>query len=133
MLLFEHYVEPSPIHGLGVFSAMFIPNGSKVWEFHPAIDRVVPRTMFANLPEHVLQQVAMRSEYLSNEDAYMWGLDGDQFMNHSIDPNVQKIGSELFACRDIRIGDEITCDYREIVVPGFNPVDGLPHSGHFVS
>lgn len=53
MLLIDHYLAKSTIHGLGVFSAEFIPDGQKVWEFHPAIDRIVPEADFESLPCHV--------------------------------------------------------------------------------
>ena len=130
MLLFEHYVAPSPIHGLGVFSACFIPKGTRTWEFHPAIDILIPRAELAGLPAHVLRLVAMRTEYLVDQDAYLWGMDGDQFVNHTDDPSIRKVGSEWITCRDIGIGEEVTYDYRDTLVPGYNPDDGLPHSGH---
>lgn len=131
VLLFEHYISPSPIHGLGVFTACPIPAGAKVWEFHPAVDFLAPRASLTGLPEHILRLYAMRTEYVVDQDAYLWGLDGDQFMNHSDNSNVKKEGFELYARCDIAIGEELTCDYRETLVPAFDPDTGLPHRGHF--
>ncbi len=72
-----------------------------------------------------------KSNFVEDQDTYVCGLDGDQFMNHSDDPNIRRIGVEWVTCRDIVIGDEITCDYRETTIPTFNPETGLPFNGHF--
>lgn len=127
MLLIEHYVAPSQIHGFGVYSAEFAPKGEKVWEFHPAIDRIVPASDFEGLPKHVLTLIESRAEYLKDRNAFLTSLDGDQFTNHSDEPNTVKFGSGLAAARDIHPGDEITCDYRQTLVLGYDPDTGLPY------
>ena len=38
------------------------------------------------------------------------GIDNEKYLNHSIDPSVNDEG---IALKDIRIGDEITIDYRD--------------------
>lgn len=127
MLLIEHYVAPSPIHGLGAFSAEFFPDGQKVWQFHNAVNAIVPASELMGLPIHVMNLFKARTEYIEDIDSFLTSLDGDQFVNHSDDPNTVKLGSEWFASRDIHPGDEITCDYRQTFVLSFDPKTRLPH------
>ena len=128
MLLIDHYVAKSTIHGLGVYSADFVPEGQKVWEFHPAIDRIVPEGEFERLPCYVRQIIKSKFEYLPDWKAFLITLDGDQFMNHSDHPNLISRDFALFASRDIQPGDEMKCDYRHVLVLSFNPDTGMPHS-----
>jgi hypothetical protein len=55
------------------------------------------------------------------EQMHMCELDWDRFavllppgcyLNHSCDPNAMRSGVNVFACKPIRAGDEITIDYR---------------------
>lgn len=126
VLLIEHYVAPSPIHGFGTYSAVFVSKGEKVWEFHPAINRIIPASDFEGLPRHVLASIESRAEYLEEQGAFLTSLDGDQFTNHSDEPNTVKRGSEWFAAQDIYPGEELTCDYRQTLVLGYDPATGLP-------
>jgi SET domain-containing protein len=127
LLLIEHYVAPSSIHGLGVFAANFVPKGTKVWMFHAAVDRVIPVSELAGLPDHVMERLEAHSEYLPECNSLRVSADGDYYMNHSDDPNLVDQGDEVFASRDIMSGEELVCDYRALLVPGFNPDICRPH------
>ena len=128
MLLIDHYVAKSTIYGLGVYSADFVPEGQKVWEFHPVIDQIVREAEFEGLPCHVLLMIKSKFEFLSDRKAFLITLDGDQFMNHSDHPNLISRDFALFAARDVQPGDEMTCDYRHVLVLSFNPETGMPHT-----
>lgn len=128
LLLIEHYVAPSSIHGLGVYAATFIPKGTKVWEFHPAIDRVIPACDIVGLPRHVIERIEAHSEYLPEQRAFRISTDGDYFLNHSDDPNLEDRDGDMFARRDIQAGEELHYDYRQTVVMAFDPNTGLRHT-----
>ena len=113
MLLIEHFVAPSSIHGLGVFSATFVPQGAKVWTFHPAIDRIIYVSDLAGLPGHVVQRIKTHSEYLREMEAFIISADGDYYMNHCDNPNIENRDGEKFAIRDIREGEELHFDYGQ--------------------
>lgn len=113
MLLIEHYVAPSSIHGLGVFAASFVAKGTKVWVFHPAIDRVIPVSELAGLPDHVVERIKTHGEYLHEQDAFLITADGDYYMNHCDDPNIEIRGGESFARRDILEGEELHFNYSQ--------------------
>ena len=128
VLLIEHYVAQSPIHGLGTFSSKFVRRGEKVWTFHRAVNALVPATEFVDLPAHIFDAIKARTEFLVESESFLTSLDGDQFVNHSDQPNTVKRGADWYASRDICEDEEITCDYRQTLVLGFNPDTGLPHN-----
>lgn len=121
MLVVEHFVAPSAVHGLGVFSKNFVPKGALVWRVHPVIDREIHRTELNDLPPHVVQNIQTHAEYLPSRDVFRLGADGGYFMNHSDDPNLIDAGESMFAARDISAGDELFCDYRLVRVVAFDP------------
>lgn len=127
MLLIEHYVAPSSIHGLGVFVSVFVPKGAKVWAFHPVIDRVILIADLAGLPDHVIERIEAHSEYLPGRNSIRIAADGDYWMNHSDNPNLEDHRDEVFARRDIHAGEELLCDYRQTVVLGFDPDTRMRH------
>jgi uncharacterized protein len=121
LLLIEHYVAPSEIHGLGVFSVNFVPVGAVVWEAHPLIDREIGAAELASLPNHVVRMLQHHSEFIPSRNVFRLSADGDFYMNHSDSANIWVDGDHVFAVRDIHPGEEITCDYRQNRVMGFDP------------
>lgn len=116
MMLIETRVQPSGIHGLGLFAVHFIPRGTPVWKFQPGFDRAFAPEEFSALPP--LAQAHTRwYAYLDPADGRRV-LSGDQacFMNHSPTPNTGTPPEATppvvtVALRDIAAGEEITCDY----------------------
>jgi hypothetical protein len=121
MLLIEHYVSQSPIHGLGVFTSLFVPRGALVWQFNPLIDRIIHETALIELPQHVVQLIRTHAEYIQQSGYYILGADGDYYMNHSDEPTLVDNKTTMFAARDLRPGDELTCDYKLVTVASFDP------------
>ena len=121
MLVVEHFVAPSPVHGLGVFSKVFIPKGALVWRVHPIFDREISKDELTTLPPHVVQSVMTHAEYLPARDLFRLSADGAFFMNHSDAPNVVDAGDVMHAARDIAAGEELLCDYRSVRVVAFDP------------
>ena len=121
LLLIEHFVAASPVHGLGVFSTQFVAKGTRVWVAHPVIDREISPSELQSLPPHVVKLIETHSEYLSGKDLFRLSADGGYYMNHSNDPNLVDHGDEMFACRDIQQSEELFCDYRIAKVMAFDP------------
>lgn len=82
---------------------------------------MVPGSTLHTLPDHTRTWVMERAEYLKEDDLYLLCADGDLFMNHSDDPSMISQGPRGFAGRDLAPGDEITCNYRDSIVVGFQP------------
>lgn len=126
MLLIPTYLAPSAVHGVGVFAAEDIPQGTLLWQFVPGLDLVIPAEMLASYPAEARKYV----EEYGYEDQYRPGavvLSGDnaRFINHSHTPNTYSEKDEAFALRDIAKGEEITCNYLEL-----NPAySSLPYVG----
>lgn len=114
MLLIEHYIAPSVVHGLGVYTSVFIRGGSKVWEFNPVIDKEIAENELPNLPPHTTEMIKRHGEYIPDRRVFRLSGDGDNFMNHSDEPNLDGHGAEMFALRDIQPGEELFIDYRAI-------------------
>ena len=114
MLFVNARAAPSSIHGLVLFAREFIPTGALVWKFTPDFDVVIPEHVFERLPPHTQEQVRHYAYFDHHQIAYVLSSDDDRFTNHADDPNTRDEGSYTYARRDIRAGEEITCDYREI-------------------
>jgi hypothetical protein len=93
-------VGRSAIHGKGLFSSIEFKNGELIGVFQG-----VPTSAHS---EHVLwveQDDGKLLPYMiSNELKYA---------NHSITPNSEVLGVEMYALRDINMGEEITFDYGD--------------------
>ena len=126
MLLVHARVGVSAIHGLGLIANEFIPMGSKIWEFMPGFDLEILESTVEMLPPPAQQQISHYAEYFAEQRLFMLSGDDDRFMNHSDTPNTRQQNdgashSVVYAARDISAGEEITCDYREVVMLGFQP------------
>jgi SET domain-containing protein len=109
MLLIETTVEPSPVHGLGCFTREFIPEGKRVWVFDRRIDPIVYEAQLPKLPSAMrtfLEQKGFTARRRWRRCIVLCG-DDSRYMNHSDQPNLVK----NVACRDIEVGEELTCDY----------------------
>ncbi len=117
MFLIRTALGPSPIHGIGVMAAEPVAAGQAIWRFAPGIDLVLPQAEVAGLPEAFAEYLVTYG-YLSPEfpDSYVLSCDHAKFLNHSEQPNTAILGRETVAPRPIAAGEEITCDYRLVVL-----------------
>lgn len=127
MLVVEHFVAPSSVHGLGVFSRNDISSGALVWVAHPSLDREIPRSELESFPQHVAENIRRHAEYLPDKDVLRLSADGTYYMNHGDNPNLRDAGDAVYAARDIFAGEELLCDYRVVKVLAFDP-DGVSSS-----
>lgn len=125
MLLFETYVAPSEIEGVGVFAAKTIPAGAAIWRLDDSIDRLIPKSEVPGLPE-VTQAFIERYAYPLPTDPSILVLEVDngRFMNHAAKPNTNfKDPAIGIAIVEIPADTEITADYSEFD-PGFEMLPG---------
>lgn len=91
----------SSIHGTGVFARVAISNGDFIGAYDgDATDIDGTFVLWVD----------------DNEDGTWRGIDGTgalRFLNHSRTPNVEFDGPDLFACSDIRPGEEMFFDYGD--------------------
>jgi SET domain-containing protein len=116
MMLVKTRAAPSPIHGLGLFAAEFIPRGAPIWRFEPGFDHDFSPAQFAALPVPARDHTRWFC-FVSKVNGHVI-LSGDHacFINHSTTPNTgspEESGGPVttIARRDIAEGEEITCNY----------------------
>lgn len=118
MLMVKTRLGLSEIAGIGLFAAEDIPKGTVTWRFMAHFDRLLREDEIESLPE-VARANLLDHVYL-HEASGMFVLcaDNARFMNHADEPNTEGVhetgsieGYDI-ASRDIRAGEEITCDYR---------------------
>lgn len=116
MLIVPTYLNQSPIHGFGVFAKAFIPRGTKVWEFNPIFDIVLTEAQFEALPPSSREEIEIHLYQPEEGGKLYYESTMGKYMNHSREPNVDfgEVGCG-WATRDIRAGEEMTCDYRDFM------------------
>lgn len=124
MLLVKTRLQPSPIHGLGVFATERIPAGSEVWRFTPGFDLDVDPERVQRLPENRRDWLLHYGYVDARLHRYILCCDDARFINHSSVPNVRtehgldRYGVDVAVC-DIEPGEELTVDY--VVLEGRQP------------
>lgn len=121
MWLVKTKVQPSKIHGLGLFADEFIVKGKIIWRFKKGIDSAWVKKEFKRLPK-IVKDFIKRYGYASSDTGrYVLGFDNDCFVNHSLNPNTKPSKQimddgerAMVAVKNIKRGEEITHDYREI-------------------
>lgn len=120
MLLIETYLAASPIEGVGVFAAEFIPAGSLIYRFEPSFDRVIRQADLLKAGPSVRSFIDRYTyPHPTEKDCLILDADNGRHMNHAAVPNTDFRHAVFgYAIRDIAPGEEITCDYAEFE-PGF--------------
>ena len=120
MLLVKTRLGMSPIEGIGVFAEEFIAKGTPTWQFTPGLDQLLSREVIEGVPEQ-LKSALLRYSYLDKKTGlYIYCLDNARFVNHADAANTRgdypadgNIFGRDIAIRDIKAGEEITCNYAE--------------------
>ena len=116
MLLVPTRLAPSSIHGLGVFAAIDIPEGTPIWRYEPDLDILVADGRLHELPPAFHDWLVMYA-YRSPDvpGGHTLPCDNARYLNHSETPNTGSRGPLNLALRPIGAGEELTCDYRDCV------------------
>ncbi len=111
MFLLPTYLGQSNIHGTGVFTSVDIPAGTTVWQYTEDVDWRIPLSVFEQFPEPYRTYLRAYC-YQATPDILVLCGDNARFMNHSFEPNCDDHTDVTYALREIRAGQELTCDYR---------------------
>ena len=115
-------INPSPLHGIGVFAIRDIPKGTKNIFSQGVGEWIkVSKQEVDALPQH--SKDLIENHCLFDEDHYFipdYGfklVDLVIYLNHSESPNVISLneGEQFEALRDIATGEELLVDYGTIV------------------
>jgi len=116
VLLVKTRLAASDIHGIGLFAAESISEGTVVWQSHPSVDLRLTEVQISGLPGPCREQIEKYSYREKQTGLYVLCGDDARFFNHSARPNCVDVyggeGQDLtLAARDIEEGEELTCDY----------------------
>ena len=116
MIIVPTYLEKSPVHGFGVFAKELIKKGSKVWEFNPIFDVRFTDAEFERMPPSVKAEIEHHLYQPEPGGVLYYESTMGRYMNHSREPNVDFSDVGVgWATRDIKPGEELTCDYRHFM------------------
>ena len=111
MFLIDTYLDKSKIQGVGVFAKENVKKGEKIKEVKIEFEIEFDKE---NLPRMPLALARMIDNYAYEREKgskiVVLGIDNEKYLNHSDDPSVNDDG---IALKDIKIGDEITINYRD--------------------
>ncbi len=119
MLLVRTLVDKSQIHGLGLFAAERIDEGTPVWRFTPGLDLDLDPSALEIQPALARERLAHYGYIDIRLNRYILCCDDARFINHSETPNLRSDfslephGVDI-ATRDIMAGEELTIDYRSL-------------------
>ncbi|MEW6595563.1 MAG: SET domain-containing protein [Thermodesulfobacteriota bacterium] len=115
MLKIHTYLDRSATHGIGIFAAEDIPEGTLVWEYNPRVDLTYSPEEWQSLKATVAPAsfTALERYSYKENDCFHLCIDNAQFMNHS-DSNYNVVNTAhntMLARCDIRRGEELLCNY----------------------
>lgn len=113
MLLVKTRIVKSRIHGIGLFAAENIKKGTVIWRFQEGFDFIIGKKGLKRLPKLARSFVLHYGYYNKTEGGYVICVDDARFFNHSAHPNTSDNKSETVANKNIKKGEEITCNYCE--------------------
>ena len=118
MLMVKTRLGQSAIAGIGLFADQDIPKGTETWRFMRHFDRLLTEADIDGLPEPARSNILDHTYLDAASGLFVLCADNARFMNHADEPNTAGVhepgaieGYDI-ALRDIRAGEEMTCDYR---------------------
>jgi uncharacterized protein len=128
MLLVKCSVRPSRVHGLGCFTEEPVQAGQVVWIFDSRIDVRVRSSELLDFPPPMREFLLMYGyeELYQGERTIVLCGDHARYMNHSEEPNLID-GETNVASRDIRAGEELTCNYYVFDLDAYRKLSQSAH------
>lgn len=116
MLIIKTRLDKSLISGIGVFADQDVMKGDIVWRLSKLSVFKISRKDYEELSEQDKRFIHEKDYYwIDDDDSYMIPMDDSRFINHSESPNIiDKDSTTCIASRDIRSGEELTMNYREL-------------------
>ena len=114
MFLIDTYLDKSKIQGVGVFAKENIKKGQLIKEVIPDFEIEFNKDNLPKMPLALAKLIDTHAyERELGSKILVMGIDNEKYLNHSNNPSVNDNG---IALKNIKIGDEITVDYRNFDV-----------------
>lgn len=114
MNIVRTYVDKSKINGLGLFAAADIPKGALIWRVD-GLDQVLTEEELDKRHLTIEQKQYFFKYSFKANGRYTFCSDDNKYCNHSDTPNTMSDYKTQVAIKDIKKGEEITCNYNEFV------------------
>lgn len=108
MLYVKTKIQPSGIHGIGLFADQFIPKGTMIWKFTPGFDMKLTREQILDFPELLQIYIYKYSWKSKKSKLYCFSSDNPNCLSEYKNDEEEVITT---AIKDIQIGEEITDNY----------------------
>ena len=110
------------MHGIGLFAAQFIPQGTVTWEYHSEFDTSYDEADIARMSPPAREQFLQYAYFDNEQGRYVLCFDSQRFINHSSDaPNIISTPRRDVGARDIQEGEELLCDSKVSMSPALLP------------
>lgn len=106
------YIDKSKIEGIGLFAAEFIPKGTLIWKCS-GLDTEYTESELTELCLNEIELHYFKRYEFGRNGIYIFCADDAKFCNHSYNANTKGYPQQ-YAIRDIKTGEEITCNYDNI-------------------
>lgn len=103
-------VRKSPIQGRGTFALRNFTAGETVYDWDTT--NTLTDDQYSRLPDDQKQYV------VRYKGSWLYLLEPMRYVNHSCDPNTMPVGAADVTMRDIKVGEEVTSDYRPVMPKG---------------
>ena len=114
MFLIDTYLDKSKIQGVGVFAKENIKKGQLIKEVRPDFEIEFNKDNLPKMPLALAKLIDTHAyERELGSKILVMGIDNEKYLNHSNNPSVNDNG---IALKNIKIGDEITIDYKNFDV-----------------
>jgi SET domain-containing protein len=115
MLRVKTKVQPSSVHGMGLFADQFIPKGTLTWNYDPECDPSYSKKELNSMPKLTREFFLYYCFFEKKLKKFIMCNDNQRYINHSNDPkkiNIKSISQlQDITLRDIQPGEELFCDY----------------------
>jgi len=116
MILVKTILKKSKTHGVGLYADEFIPKGTVTWKYVPWFDISYSDNDLKKMSKHARNQVIWYGYFDKKSKKHILCSDDQRFINHSHNPkkiNIQSTPSKDVAKKNIKIGEELLCDYNK--------------------
>jgi len=113
MLIVKTILKETKNKGIGLFADEFLPVGKKIWVNEILFTIEFKKDLIDMFPQ-VAKDFIDKYAWTEDRKTFFVNLDNERFVNHSENPNAyyDNETSDMFALRDIQVGEEILVNYR---------------------
>ncbi len=113
MLQVKTKLGKSKKHGIGLFADQFIKKGTVTWRYTPEFDISYDKRQIEKMPPIAKKRFLDFSYFDFKINKYILCFDDQRFINHSKNPNISSKPEVDVANKDIKKGQELTCNYED--------------------